>query len=137
MLYNPSVLGLYYRARGFASESGVYTQLLELFGPITIYYMFFSRYCNWYKVFKILATLSVVLSIIFAASSATFIALPFSILFSSFIYIKPITRFLAKKVLEILHKILFIFLIVLIINSYLSIYGAILLSISQKLDSLR
>ncbi len=135
MLYNPSVLGLYYRARGFASESGVYTQLLELFGPITIYYMFFSRYCNWYKVFKILATLSVVLSIIFAASSATFIALPFSILFSSFIYIKPITRFLVKKSWKFYLKSFLIFLIVLIINSYLSIYGAILLSISQKLDS--
>lgn len=135
MLYNPSVLGLYYRARGFASESGVYTQLLELFGPLAIYYMFFSKYCKWFRIFKILATVSIILSILFAASSATFVALPLSILFSSLIYIKPITRYLLKKPWKFYLKSFFVFLIVLIINSYLSIYGAILLSITQKLDS--
>jgi hypothetical protein len=133
--YNPSVLGLYYRARGFASESGVYTQLLELFGPLTIYYMFFSKYCNWFRIFKLLATLSIILSIIFAASSATFVALPLSILFSSFLYLKQIAQYLTKKHWKFYLKMFVIFIIVLIINSYLSIYGAILLSITQKLDS--
>ncbi len=85
--YNPSVLGLYYRARGFAPESGVYTQMLELFGPLTIYYLFFSRYCKWLKIFKILSTLSIIFSILFAASSATFVALPLSIIiFSNYLY---------------------------------------------------
>jgi hypothetical protein len=133
--YNPSVLGLYYRARGFATESGVYTQLLELFGPLTVYYMFFTDYCKWFKVFKVLATLSIIFSIIFAASSATFVTLPLSILFSSLVYIKPISRYLMKKPWKYYIKSAFVFLIVLLINSYLSIYGSIFLSITQKLDS--
>ena len=133
--YNPSVLGLYFRARGFANESGVYTQLLELFGPIAVYYMFFSKYCTWFKAFKILSTISIIFSIIFAASSATFVALPLSILFSSLFYIKQIIKFFARKTWKFYLKYLFIFFVVMVINNYLSIYTSILLSITQKLDS--
>jgi hypothetical protein len=133
--YNPSVLGLYYRARGFAPESGVYTQLLELFGPLTIYYLFFSKYCKWFKVFKILSAISIIFSIIFAASSATFIALPLSILFSLLVYIKHVVRFLAKKRWLFYFKSLCVVSAILIVNSYLSIYSSILLSITQKMDS--
>ena len=133
--YNPTVLALFYRARGFATESGVYTQMLELFAPLTIYFMFFSRQCKWLKGMKILFTISITLSIIFAASSATFIILPVAIAVSSFIYIRKAVRFFTKKSWKFYLKTVFILTVILIINSYLSIYTSILLSISEKLDS--
>jgi hypothetical protein len=135
MFYNPSVLGLYFRARGFAPESGVYTQLLELFGPLVIYYMFFSNYCRWRKIFKILSTISIIFSIIFAASSATFIALPLSILFSSLFYIKKIFRFYLKKTWKFYLKSFFVLFLIFLVNSYLTLYTSIVLSLTQKLDS--
>jgi len=133
--YNPTVLALFYRARGFASESGVYTQMLELFAPLTIYFMYFSGQCKWLKVMKALFTVSIILSIIFAASSATFIIIPLAILFSLFVYIKKVIHFLVKKSWIFYLKTMFVLLSVLVINSYLSIYTSILLSITEKLDS--
>ncbi|HEY5371565.1 MAG TPA: hypothetical protein VIJ75_21475 [Hanamia sp.] len=133
--YNPTVLALFYRARGFAVESGVYTQMLELFGPLTFYFMFYSGDCKWKKEFKILYTISIILSIIFAASSATFIILPVAIAFSSIVYIKKVGQFFAKKSWRFYVKGGFFLTLIIFINSYLTISASILLSIADKLDS--
>lgn len=133
--YNATVLSLFYRARGFAYESGVYTQMLELFAPLTIYYLFFSGYCNWMQGLKIFFTVTIILSIIFAASSATFIVLPIAVLFSCIFFIKKIYHFFLHKSVFYYLKALVIFVVIIIVNNYLSVYASILLSLSEKFDS--
>lgn len=134
-LYNPTVLALFYRIRGFATESGVYTQMLELFSPLAIYFMYFSGQCKWPTAIKLFIVFSIMLSIIFAASSATFIILPVAVGLSSFLYIKKVLRFFSNKSLAYYLKTTLILSLILIINSYLSIYTSIWLSVLEKLDS--
>lgn len=133
--YTPVVLSLFYRSRGFAYESGVYTQMLELFTPLTIYYLFVSGYCKWIKSVKIFFTATMLLGIIFAASSASFVAIPIAIIFSGLIYGKKIFRFFIHKSIWYYLRALIVILVIFIVNNYLSIYTSILLSITEKLDS--
>ncbi len=133
--YNPTVLALFYRARGFATESGVYTQMLELLCPLSIYYMFYSGWCKWPRVVKILCTLSMVFSMIFAASTATFVILPIAIVLASLFYVRKIYQSLAKKSRAFHLRAVLIVLAIVIANSFLSLYETIFLSISEKLDS--
>lgn len=133
--YAPVVLSLFYRARGFAYESGVYTQMLELFTPLAIYYLFVSGYCKWKKSIKIFFTVTMILGIVFAASSASFVAIPIAVTFSGLIYGKKIFRFFIHKSIWYYLRALTVLLVIFIINNYLSIYTSILLSITEKLDS--
>jgi hypothetical protein len=133
--YSAYVLGLFYRARGFETESGVFTQLLELFSPMAVYFMFFSKQCNWFKIIKIFFTVSMIFSILFAASGATFIILPVAIIISLLIHVKKVFWFLAKRSIAFYFRIISVSILVLILNSYLHIYEAILLTITLKLDS--
>jgi hypothetical protein len=133
--YSPIVLSLFYRVRGFAYESGVYTQMLELLAPLTIYYLYFSGYCKWIKGLKIFFTIAIVLSIIFAASSATFVEVPIAIVFSFLLFIKKIFRFFTHKSIFYYVKIFMVIIVLFIVNNYLSLYTSVLLSITEKLDS--
>ena len=47
--YDAMVIGLFYRVRGFAAESGHFAFMMELFSPLVVYYMYFSGFCNWRK----------------------------------------------------------------------------------------
>ncbi|MEO7393556.1 MAG: hypothetical protein ABIU11_01360 [Chitinophagaceae bacterium] len=133
--YDATVLGLFYRARGFAPESGHFTFMMELFSPLSIYYMYFSGFCKWRKLLKAFTVLLIILSIIFAVSSASFIIIPLAVLSASVLYFKKIflyiKRHLGKSVINIFIAIVIIF----IINYFVSLYSLIVLSVSDKLDS--
>jgi len=133
--YTPVVLSLFYRSRGFAYESGVYTQMLELFAPLTIYYLFFSGFCKWTKSLKIILSITLFLSFVFAASSATFVALPIAVFISCFFYIKKIYRFFRQKSFFYYSKGVIVLIIIYIVNNYLSFYSSILLSLTEKMNS--
>ncbi len=133
--YTPVVLSLFYRSRGFAYESGVYTQMLEVFAPVTIYYIFFSGYCKWVKGVKIFLTITLFLSFIFAASSATFIAFPIAIFISCCLYIKKIFHFFTHRSCFYYLKIFIVLIITYIVNNYLSLYSSVLLSLTEKMNS--
>lgn len=135
MFYKPYVIGLFFRARGFASESGAYTQMVELFAPLTVYYMFFSSYCKWSVWFKITTVILIVISIIFAASSATFIIVPIAVLISVLVYIKKIVIYLRKKSIIFFLKTAIVLSFIILISNYFSIYANIILSLTDKADS--
>jgi hypothetical protein len=95
--YDATVLGLFYRARGFAPESGHFAFMMELFYPLTIYYLYFSGYCKWRKFLKVLIVVSIIFSFIFAVSTASFAIIPLAVLFATIIYAKNIILFIKRN----------------------------------------
>ncbi|HSV10813.1 MAG TPA: hypothetical protein VLI68_08590, partial [Hanamia sp.] len=133
--YNAIVLGEFYRARGFAPESGHFAFMMELFGPLTIYYIYFSGFCRWKKPLKALIITVIILSIIFTVSTASFIIIPLAVLFALLFYLKSICIYLKKNTAKFVLSTATVSVVVLLFNYYLSFYAFIILSISQKMDS--
>ncbi len=133
--YDATVLGLFYRARGFAPESGHFTFMMELFFPIVIYYIYFTGFCKWNKILKALTIFSIVLSFIFAVSTASFAIVPASFLVASAIYAKRIFFYIKKHFLKIAATTVVTSAIILALNYFFSFYTFIFLSITDKLDS--
>ena len=133
--YDATVLGIIYRARGYAPESGHFAFMMELFSPVAIYYMYFSRFCSWRKFLKALIVVLIVFSFIFAVSTASFAILPLAVLFASIIYSKSIVLYIKKKPGKIIITTAVVSAIVFLFNYFLSVYALIILSISDKMDS--
>jgi len=133
--YDATVLGLFYRARGFAPESGHYTFMMELFAPLAIYYLYFTGLCKWYKFLKALSIIIIVLSFIFAVSTASFIIVPLAFICASVFYAKKIYLYIKRFLRKFVVATILISTIVILLNHFLSFYTLILLSITSKLDS--
>lgn len=133
--YNAIVLGEFYRARGFAPESGHFAFMMELFGPLTIYYMYFSDFCRWKKPLKALLVIVIILSVIFTVSTASFIIIPLAVLFALLFYLKSIYIYIKKNTAKFALSTAAVSAVVFLFNYYLSFYAFIILSISQKIDS--
>ena len=133
--YDATVLALYYRARGFAPESGHFTFMMELFSPLVIYYFYFSGLCTWNRFLKGLWVLFIIFSFIFAVSTASFVIIPVAFLFASLIYAKKIFLFIKRYFLKFILSTAIISVIILILNYFFSFYALIFLSITEKLDS--
>lgn len=133
--YDATVLGIFYRARGFAPESGHFTFMMELFSPLTVYYMYFSGFCTWSKLLKALFIIIIIFSIIFGVSSASFVIIPLAILISSVLYAKKIFLAVRKKFRKFVINTSIAVIIILLFNYFFSLYSLILLSLSDKLDS--
>ena len=133
--YNATVLGIFYRARGFAPESGHFAFMLELISPLTIYYLYFSGACNWTKFTKALTVVAIVLSIIFTVSTASFVIIPIAFLFALLFYFKSFLRYLKINTKKFLFTTGIVAVIVILFNYFLSFYALIILSITDKLDS--
>lgn len=134
-LYNPLVIGLYTRARGFAAESGHFTFMMELLSPPTIYYIYFSTFCKWHSSQKAIVIIIIVFSFIFAASSASFIIVPLAVLIAALVHIKRIFFYLKTHPVKFLIASGIASFIFLVFNYFLSIYTLILLSVGDKLES--
>jgi hypothetical protein len=133
--YNATVLGIFYRARGFAPESGHFAFMLELISPITIYYLYFSGFCNWSKFAKALVVLAITFSIIFTVSTASFVIIPVALIFSLLIYFKSFLHYVKRNVTQFLLSVGIVTVLVVFFNYFLSFYTLIILSITDKLDS--
>lgn len=133
--YEATVLGLFYRARGFAAESGHFAFMMELFSPLAIYYMYFSGFCKWSKVIKTLTIFGIVCSFIFAVSTASFVIIPVAFFLASLIHIKRIFIYIKKHTAKFIFTTTIVSLIVFVFNYFFSVYALVLLSISEKMDS--
>lgn len=71
--------GLYRRARGFAEESGHFAFFIEIFAPITIYYLFASNQCKWNIIIKVSILVMIILTALTTISAALFIVFGISI----------------------------------------------------------
>jgi hypothetical protein len=133
--YNATVLGIFYRARGFAPESGHFAFMLELLSPLTIYYLYFSRFCNWNKFTKAVIIVLIVFSIIFTVSTASFVIIPVAFVLALVIYFKSFLSYVKKNTAKFLLSTGIITLIVVLFNYFFSFYTLFILSITDKLDS--
>jgi hypothetical protein len=133
--YDATVLALYYRARGFAPESGHFTFMMELFSPLVIYYFYFSGLCKWSRFLKGLSVFIIILSFIFALSTASFVIIPVAFLFASLIYARKIFLYVKRYFLKFMLTTTIISAIILLLNYFFSFYTLIFLSITEKIDS--
>jgi hypothetical protein len=129
--YNATVLGEFYRARGFAPESGHFAFMMELFSPIAFYYMFFSGFCKWPLLLKILIVFIIVFSFIFAVSTASFVIIPIALFLSSLIYIKEIFSYVKKRISKTFFSVGVVTVIVLLFNYFFSVNSLILLGYDE------
>jgi len=133
--YKALVLGTYYRARGFAPESGHFAFMMEMFSPLAVYYMYFSKFCRWNRIVKGIIVVIFLLSIIFTVSTASFIIIPIAILFALIFYIKNIWAYLKRHPFKFALSTVLSSVVIVLFNYYLSFYAFIILSISAKMDS--
>lgn len=133
--YDASVLELFFRARGFAPESGHFTFMMELFFPFTLYYLFFSRVCEWNGMVKCVIAATIFFSIIFAVSSASFIIIPMAFTIASLVYCRKIYRFLKARLVKFIVVVVAVLLLLVIINHFLSLTSFIVTSLYDKMDS--
>jgi len=133
--YNVTVLGFFHRARGFAPESGHFTFMLELFSPLTIYYLYFSGFCKWNRIIKILCVAVIILSFIFAVSTASFVILPVAFLLAAIIYARSIIAFINAHLQKVVLVTAGTAAAVLLLNYLFSVYTLIFSSITDKMDS--
>lgn len=133
--YNPTVVGLFIRARGFATESGHFTLMMELFSPLTIYYLYFSGYCKWGALLKVILVIIILFSFFFAASSASFIIIPVAVALAAVVRVKRIFLYVQRDLKKFITTTLVASGIFIVFNYFLSLYALILLSLADKLDS--
>ena len=130
--YRPTAIGLFYRARSFSPEPGHFAFMLEMFAPVTIYFMYFSGLCKWNGFFKGFTVVLIVLSFIFAVSTASFVIIPAAVLLASIIHFKKIVAFLKRQTTRFYLTSAVITGITLFINFTFSISSLLLLSITDK-----
>ena len=133
--YNVTVLGIFHRARGFAPESGHFTFMLELFSPLTIYYLYFSGLCKWNLIVKFLCIALIIFSFIFAVSTASFVILPVAFFLAAVVYSKTILAFIRRRFQKVVLVTAGSTAIVFLLNYFFSVYALIFSSISDKMDS--
>jgi hypothetical protein len=133
--YRPTAIGLFYRARSFSPEPGHFAYMLEMFTPVTIYYMYFSGLCKWKAFFKGSVVILIVSSFIFAVSTASFVIIPAAMLLATIIHFKKITTFLKRQSTRFYISSAIITGITLFINYTFSISSLLLLSITDKKEN--
>lgn len=133
--YDATVLGIFYRARGFAAESGHFTFMMEQFSPLAVYFMYFSGFCKWKKIVKVIIIFLIVSSFIFAVSTASFVIIPVAIFLASVIHLRRIFAYIKRHTTKFFLTTAIVSIIVLSFNYFFSVYALIILSITEKMDS--
>jgi hypothetical protein len=120
MFYYPNGLDMFIRARGFASESGHYAFMVELFGPLVAYYLYFSGLCNWKKWLKNFVFILIGFSLVFTLSTSPLIVWPITAVACVLFFHKAFYNYLKKRLLTVLVTSMVIGLIFLLLNYYFS-----------------
>ncbi len=131
--FDALALSEFFRARGFAEESGHFALFLEVLSPLCFYYLFFSNSCFLPGYLKVICSLIIFLSWIFVISPASFVLVPLSYLASFFfffqkIHLKGMYQRLAIVGLSLL-SLLFL------LNLLYPVTDFFYLSVIEKLDS--
>lgn len=135
MSYRPTVVGMFFRARGFSAESGHFAFNIELFWPLAVYYLYFSGYCRWPAIIKGIFLLLTFSAFVFATSSASFLIIPVAGAIAVMLYITKVIRFIKKHLLGFFLGIGFIAGFITFLNYYLSFSTLLLLSLTDKAGS--
>lgn len=133
--YDPLITGFLIRSRGFAEESGHYGFMMELFAPISVYYLYFSKYCNYSNTLKNIFTFCIVLSIITSFSVSTFILLPFCLVLSLIIKFKLIIKAIVQQAKKIIITLVILIIIWQVINLFIPLNEILLITLDEKFDS--
>lgn len=133
--YDPMITGFLIRSRGFAEESGHYGFMMELFAPISVYYLYFSKYCNYSNTLKNIFTFCIVLSIITSFSVSTFILLPFCLVLSLIIKFKLISKAIVQQAKKIIITLVILIIIWQVINLFIPLNEILLITLDEKFDS--
>jgi hypothetical protein len=133
--YDPLVVGFLIRSRGFAEESGHYTFMIEILGPLAVFYLFKTEFCLIKYKYKIACLSVILLSILTSFSVSSFLIIPFSISLVFSLNIKEIIRYLKKKYITVIVISASLVLLYLIIDTRFPITKIIQITISQKFDS--
>ena len=133
--YDAMVLNLFYRARGFSYESGALAFMMELFGPLTIYYIYFSGLCDWNKYIKLFCLVSLISSILFTTSVASFLIIPAAFLFSIFMFYKKVLSFILSRKVKFLLVCLVLGIVLFIVEYYYKLWLLISLNVTDKASS--
>lgn len=133
--YDPLITGFLIRSRGFAEESGHYGFMMELFAPISVYYLYFSKYCNYSNTLKNIFTFCIVLSIITSFSVSTFILLPFCLVLSLIIKFKLISKAIVQQAKKIIITLVILIIIWQVINLFIPLNEILLITLDEKFDS--
>lgn len=133
--YNPMALGFIIRARGFAVESGHHALMMEIFAPLTIYYLW--RISRMPSAIKLLITIILAANIIITYSTASFIAIPTALGLVLMINWAKTVKNMAKTFLQP-KRLVFLFLIIFTL-SYLEkripVFDSVYLSVLSKMGS--
>lgn len=132
-MFDATVLALFARSRGFAVESGHFTFMMEMFSPLVVFYLYFSGYCKWNRVFKLFSVLAIILSFIVAFSTASFVIVPIAIALSAVLYLKSILRFVQSHFIKITFALAAIAFVLIILNSFVPVFELIIQSVKGKL----
>ena len=133
--YDPLITGFLIRSRGFAEESGHYGFMMELFAPLSIYYLYFSNFCTLKPMLKNIATFCIIISIITSFSVSSFILIPFSILLAIVLKFNLIRKELFKNYKKILLTIFVVLIVWQIINAFIPLNEILQITLDEKLDS--
>lgn len=133
--YDAIVAELFQRARGFAVESGHFTFMVEILAPVVFYYLFYSGLCKWHSLLKYSIVTLIIASIIFAASSATFIIVPVVLCITGVIYFRKLQAYFLRNRRRVYLTTGFLALLVLALNRYFSLYFYIVSSVADKFSS--
>jgi len=133
--YDPLITGFLIRSRGFAEESGHYGFMMELFAPLSIYYLYFSNFCTLKPMIKNIATFCIVISIITSFSVSSFILIPFSILLAIVLKFNLIRNDLFRNYKKILLTIFVVLIVWQIINAFIPLNEILQITLDEKFDS--
>jgi hypothetical protein len=133
--YDPLILGMFIRARGFAAESGHFMFMMELLSPITLYYLFFSNLSGLHKLLKVLIAALIFISMLFTGSIAGFLIIPTAFIITFLLRFNKSKLAFKHHKRNIIIRSISLLSIVLLINVYIPINDMINLAIEQKLDS--
>lgn len=134
-LYDATAAELLFRARGFAAESGHYAFMIELFGPLTIYYLYYSSLCKWSLFIKIFMTIIIILGVIASFSSAAFVIIPIAIFISFVIRIKYFYSQIKQLLLKQIAFIIGYSIVLLSVIFYFLPFGLLVINVTEKLGS--
>ena len=119
------------RARGFAEEPGHFAFMLNLFIPLSVYYLFFINENNVSKLSKILFIISFIIALIITFSTAAFASLPVAIFITSIYYWRIWVQHISKISLGLVILVLAVWLF----NKYFPIITQLALDIEGKVSN--
>jgi hypothetical protein len=109
----PALFNLFYRMRSFTEEPGHFGLFLEIFSPLSLYYIFNS---NIKVIYAVIFSFTVLISLIFTFSTASFVIIPISIfitlayfLYKNNVVIKQL--YFYKRIIYILFSLILFFIL--------------------------